>query len=81
MKQRIFPQHIAWSEACMNGDHALAFVAVRSHAAQAQVGFHLVYGEHHFPRLSEAVAAAEDALNKLVRIDENDAPVFSSGAC
>lgn len=81
MKTRTFPKHVAWSEACMNGDHALAFVAIKQNCPEAETAFHLVYEGSHFPRLSEACVAAEDALNKLVRIDEFDSPVFSSTSC
>lgn len=65
----------------MNGNHALAFVATRSRIPNAEIHFHLVYDGSHFFRLSEADQAADDALDKLVRIERNDDLVFSSTLC
>ncbi|MDH4555777.1 hypothetical protein E8F11_11445 [Pseudomonas sp. BN417] len=79
--KRDFPEHVAWSEACMNGDHALAFVAVKSRAADSELLFHLVYDGISFARLSEALAAAERALSKILRFDADDTPLFSSTEC
>ncbi|GLZ89141.1 hypothetical protein Pres01_51920 [Metapseudomonas resinovorans] len=79
--KRDFPGHIAWSEARMNGDHALAFVAVRSRSPDTQPSFHLVYDRISFARLADAITAAEGALNKILRFDARDAPVFSSPEC
>ncbi|GAB3392968.1 hypothetical protein [Azotobacter armeniacus] len=81
MKRRDFPDHIAWSEARMNGDHALAFVATQSRIPEAGIHFHLVYDGSHFSRLSEATEAADDALGKLVRFERSDDPIFSSALC
>lgn len=77
MKPRHFPGHVAWSEARLNGDHALAFVAVKPYDSEAEPLFHLVYEGVYFSRLSEAIDAAEDALSKLLHIDEEGRPVFS----
>ena len=79
--KRDFPEHVAWSEARMNGDHALAFVAVKSRRSHSELLFHLVYDGINFPRLSEAISAADGALSKILRIDARDTPVFSSPDC
>ncbi|WP_342245514.1 hypothetical protein [Pseudomonas sp. OTU5201] len=79
--KRNFPAHVAWSEARMNGDHALAFVAVKPHSPDTQASFHLVYDRANFSRLSEALTAAERAVNKILSFDARDAPVFSSPEC
>ncbi|MDT4832254.1 hypothetical protein FQZ97_658010 [compost metagenome] len=81
MKQRAFPGYVAWSETRLNGDHALAFVAVQPQAMDAEPLFHLVYGGVQFSRLSDAIQAAEDALSRLLHIDEFGGPVFSSPDC
>lgn len=81
MKRRDFPDHVAWSEARMNGDHALAFVAIQSRIPAVEIRFHLVYEGAHFLRLSDATEAADDALGKLVRFDRGNDPVFSSALC
>lgn len=81
MTQRDFPGYIAWSEARLNGDHALAFVAVKPQLAEAEPLFHLVYGGVQFSRLSDAIQAAEEALGHLLHIDESGRPVFSSPDC
>ncbi len=81
MPQRDFPGYIAWSEARLNGDHALAFVAVQPQAMDAEPSFHLVYGAMQFSRLADAIQAAEDALSRLLHIDEFGRPVFSSPDC
>ncbi|MCY1312301.1 hypothetical protein D9M70_627130 [compost metagenome] len=79
--KRDFPEHVAWSEARMNGDHALAFIAVKPRNLDTHPSFHLVYDRISFTRLSEAITAAEGALHKILRFDARDAPVFSSPEC
>ncbi|MCY1265742.1 hypothetical protein D9M68_216240 [compost metagenome] len=79
--KRDFPEHVAWSEARMNGDHALAFVAVKSRSADTLPSFHLVYDRISFARLSDAIVAAECALTEILRFDARDTPVFSSPEC
>ncbi|MFB8829992.1 hypothetical protein ACE0DR_13260 [Azotobacter sp. CWF10] len=81
MKRRDFPDHVAWSKACMNGDHALAFIVTQSRSPESELHFHLVYDGSHFSRLSEADEAADDALDKLVQIEREDDLVFSSARC
>jgi len=81
MHQRDFPGHIAWSEARMNGDHALAFVAVKSLVPETEVHFHLLYNGRHFPRLVDADRAADAALDMLTHFDRNHEPIFSSPRC
>ena len=81
MPQRAFPGYVAWSEAHLNGDHALAFVAVQPETTDTDPLFHLVYGGLHFSRLSDATQAAEDALSRLLHIDEFGRPVFSTPDC
>ncbi|WP_082073231.1 hypothetical protein [Pseudomonas sp. LFM046] len=77
MKSRDFPGHVAWTETRLNGDHALAFVVIQPIAANAEPQFHLVYHQSYFIRRSDALAAAEEALGRLMRIDEQGRPVFS----
>ena len=79
--KRKFPEHIAWSEARMNGDHALAFVAVQPRNPRKEARFHLVYDGTSFAQLSEATHAAERALQGILRFDGFDAPVFNSPEC
>ncbi|QEY62596.1 hypothetical protein FXN65_11095 [Metapseudomonas lalkuanensis] len=79
--KRDFPGHVAWSQAQMNGDHALAFVAVKPRSQDTELHFHLVYDGITFARHSEAVTAAERALSKILGFDARDAPVFSSPEC
>ncbi|MBD2838860.1 hypothetical protein ID144_17600 [Pseudomonas sp. JM0905a] len=79
--KRDFPGHVAWSQAQLNGDHALAFVAVKPRCQGAELRFHLVYDGISFPRRSEAVTAAERALSKILGFDVRDTPVFSSPEC
>ncbi|AOE85972.1 hypothetical protein [Pseudomonas sp. TCU-HL1] len=81
MPQRDFPGYVVLSEARLNGDHALAFVAVQPRTTDAEPLFHLVYGGMQFTRLSDAIQAAEDALSRLLHIDEFGQPVFSSPDC
>lgn len=81
MNRRDFPGHAAWSEARLNGDHALAFVAIRPHGSYAEPLLHQVYDRTHFTRRSDAIQAADDALDKLLRVDESGRPVFSSLDC
>ncbi|MDT4838397.1 hypothetical protein D3C85_884360 [compost metagenome] len=81
MSQRDFPAHNAWSETRLNGDHALAFVAVRSTIPASNTAFHQVYDRSYFARRADAVLAAEDALSKLLHIDEHGYPIFSSRDC
>ncbi|MOA00145.1 hypothetical protein D3C78_1194930 [compost metagenome] len=81
MSRRVFPGHSAWTEARLNGDHALAFIAVQSTALAAEPQLHQVYDRAYFGLRSDALVAAQDALAKLVRIDEHGMPVFSSVDC
>ncbi|MCO6060090.1 hypothetical protein NG726_25940 [Pseudomonas sp. MOB-449] len=79
--KRDFPEHVAWSQAQMNGDHALAFVAFKSRSTSTEVRFHLVYDGTRFARLSEAITAAERALSKVLSFDARGEPLFSSPEC
>jgi hypothetical protein len=81
MHKRDFPGHAAWTETRLNGDHALAFIAIQSTTPDTDPRFHQVYDRTHFARQSDAIRAAEDALSKLLRIDEYGLPVFSSSDC
>ena len=81
MPRRDFSGHAAWSEARLNGDHALAFIAVKRHHSEAEPLLHQVYDRRYFARRSDAMAAAEAALSKLLHIDEQGWPVFSSLDC
>ncbi|WP_271408004.1 hypothetical protein [Pseudomonas sp. Q1-7] len=65
----------------MNGDHALAFVAIKPRGRGTELHFHLVYDGISFARLSEAITAAECALSKILGFDARDTPVFSSPEC
>jgi hypothetical protein len=80
MHKRDFPGHSAWTETRLNGDHALAFIAVQS-TANTDALFHQVYDRSYFARQADAVLAAEDALSKLLHIDEHGRPIFSSQDC
>ncbi|MDH4652075.1 hypothetical protein SA496_22290 [Pseudomonas sp. JS3066] len=79
--KRDFPEHVAWSQAQMNGDHALAFVAFKTRNSGTEMRFHQVYDGTSFTRLSEAISAAERALGKVLGFDAHGAPVFSSREC
>ena len=81
MHKRDFPGHAAWTETRLNGDHALAFIAVQSTTPAADPQFHQVYDRAYFARQADAIRAAEDALSKLLHIDEHGLPVFSSPDC
>ncbi len=81
MTKRDFPAHTAWSEAYVNGDHAIAFVAIQSLSANSKPTLHQVYHRLHFRRKCEALEAAEEALAKLLHVDEHGRPVFSSADC
>ncbi|MFC5695906.1 hypothetical protein ACFPU0_10085 [Pseudomonas sp. GCM10022186] len=81
MNRRDFPRHAAWIETRINGDHVLAFVAIQSHDSGAEPRFHQVYGSTYFARQCDALEAAKDALSKLLHIDEQGQPVFSSAEC
>ncbi|UVJ45950.1 hypothetical protein NVV94_10630 [Pseudomonas sp. LS1212] len=81
MHRRDFPGHAAWSEARLNGDHALAFIAVKPHNSAVEPLLHQVYDRTYFARRSDAIEAAEEALSKLLHIDEQGWPVFSSLDC
>lgn len=78
---RAFPGYDTWSLAKMNGDHALAFVAVQDKRQGSIPTYHLVYALKGFRAMSQAVAAAQSALRKIVRIDRYGAPVFNSPNC
>lgn len=62
----------------MNGDHALAFVAVREHGLTSETQYHLVCHQTCFKLLSDAASAAERALSKVLSIDRYGTPTFSS---
>ena len=81
MHRRDFPGHSAWTETRLNGDHALAFIAVQSTTPATDPQFHQVYDRAYFPRQADAIRAAEDALSKVLLIDEHGLPVFSSPDC
>lgn len=81
VNERTFPGYDTWSLAKMNGDHALAFVAVQEQRLGSVPSFHLVYALMCFGAMSQAFAAAQEALNKIIRIDHFGAPVFSSPDC
>ncbi|MCY1285345.1 hypothetical protein D9M68_518730 [compost metagenome] len=81
MNRRAFPGHAAWSETRLNGDHVLAFIAVQSTTTDDEPCFHQVYDRTYFSRQSDAIQAAEDALSKLLHIDEYGRPIFSSMDC
>ncbi len=81
MHRRDFPGHSAWTETRINGDHVLAFVAIQSHSSEDGPRFHQVYGRTYFARQCDALEAAKDALSKLLHIDEQGQPVFSSVEC
>lgn len=71
-----FPGHSAWTETRINGDHVLAFVAIKAHNSEDEPRFHQVYDRSYFIRRADAVEAAEDALRKLNQIDECGRPWF-----
>lgn len=79
--KRDFPGHVAWSQAQLNGDHALAFVAIKPRGRGTELRFHLVYDGSSFARVSEAITAAECALSKILGFDTRDTPIFSSPEC
>ncbi|RJG13470.1 hypothetical protein D3879_09550 [Pseudomonas cavernicola] len=81
MKPRHFPGHIAWGETRINGDHALAFIAIQPHGSYAEPRLHQVYDGAYFARPSEASNAAKDALSKLLLVEKDGRPVFSSAEC
>lgn len=81
MYKRDFPEHAAWPETLINGDHVLAFVAIQQTGSDDEPFFHRVYDRTYFARQCDALEAARDALGKLVRIDEHHRPVFSSAEC
>ncbi|MBD9503766.1 hypothetical protein IB260_05835 [Pseudomonas sp. PDM23] len=81
MNERAFPGYDTWSLAKMNGDHALAFIAVQDQYEGSTPSFHLVYGLSCFGVMSQAFAAAEKALAKITRINRHGEPVFSSPDC
>lgn len=81
MNERKFPGYDAWGLAKMNGDHALAFVAIQDQRQGSVPLFHLVYGMSCFGVISEAFSAAEKALGSIIRIDRHGAPVFSCADC
>lgn len=81
MHRRDFPGHAAWTDTLVNCDHVLAFVAIQPHGSDTDPTLHLVYPRTHFVRQCDAVAAAENALSKLLGIDEHSGPVFNSGDC
>lgn len=81
MKRREFPVYAAWNSAELNGDHALAFVAVRKHGLTSDPLFHLVCDQNSFNLLSDAASAAERALTKILRIDRYGSPIFSAPEC
>ncbi|MNB77583.1 hypothetical protein PS726_01836 [Pseudomonas fluorescens] len=78
MNRRNSPGHAAWTETRLNGDHALAFIAIQPHNSDAEPMLHQVYDRSYFARHTEAIAAAVEALSKLLRIDEHGRPVFRS---
>ncbi|GLZ86336.1 hypothetical protein E8E95_10000 [Pseudomonas sp. BN414] len=81
MNRRDFPGHAAWTETHLNGDHVLAFIAIKPHHLDIEPHLHQVYDRTHFKRRTDAVLAARDALSKLLHIDEDGCPVFSSPEC
>lgn len=81
MNRRDFPGHAAWTETRLNGDHALAFVAIQPHDGATEPVLHQVYHRTHFTRMSDALLAAQDALGKMLHVDEYGQPVFSSLDC
>lgn len=81
MNRRDFPGHAAWTETRLNGDHALAFVAVKPHHSDVDPLFYQVYERSHFRRQTDALQAAQDALTKLSHIDEHGHPVFNCREC
>lgn len=78
MNKRDFPGYDTWCLAKMNGDHALAFVAVQGRQDGARPRFHLVQGLSYFRVMSKALAAAQQALAQIIRIDKHGNPIFSS---
>ncbi|MDH4870088.1 hypothetical protein [Pseudomonas sp. BN515] len=81
MNRRDFPEHSAWTETRINGDHVLAFVAIQPHDSKGEPRIHQVYGCTYFARQCDALEAAKVALSKLLHIDEQNQPVFSSVEC
>ncbi len=81
MTRRDFPGHAAWTETLINGDHVLAFVAIQPHHSESESALHQVYGRKYFMRQADALEAAKEALSKLLYIDEQGQPVFSSAEC
>lgn len=81
MNRRDFPGHAAWTETRLNGDHALAFVAVQPTESLSGVMLHLVYDHAHFATRTDAHKAADDALSKMLGVDSYGMPVFSSQEC
>ncbi|WP_280372459.1 hypothetical protein [Pseudomonas sp. BN411] len=81
MKRREFPGYVAWSTAEVSGGRVLAFVAIRKHGLTSEPIYHLVCDQACFKLLSDAASAAEHALSKILRIDQNGTPIFSSPEC
>jgi hypothetical protein len=81
MNRRDFPGHAAWTETRLNGDHVPAFIAIKLHHPDIEPQLHQVYDRTHFKRRSDGALAAQDALSKLLHIDEYGCPVFSSPDC
>ena len=78
MKIRMLPKHIVWSEACISGSLALAFVAIKLYPPGSPIRFHQIGADSLYVRLADANAAAERAVARLIRIDEDGLPIFAS---
>lgn len=81
MNRRDFPGHAVWTETRLNGDHALAFIAIKPHLSDDEPLLHQVYDRMRFTRQADALQAAQNALRQLLHIDEYGRPVFSSVEC
>lgn len=78
MKIRMLPKHIIWSEACISGSLALAFVAIKLYPPGSPIRFHQIGADTLYLRLADANAAAEQAVTRLIRIGDDGLPLFAS---
>ncbi|WP_271408109.1 hypothetical protein [Pseudomonas sp. Q1-7] len=78
MNRRDFPGHTAWTETRINGDYALAFIAIQPLESMTGSKLHLIYDHAHFATRTDAHKAAEAALSKMIGVDSYGMPLFGS---